>query len=227
MDNENNEMNENNEKKKLTDLQLRIVQGIAGILSAAALIASIYISGLYSQSGSQNILLEYLFIIVFVVIIFVRRRVETKFRIRMNFYNLILIDGILAGILIYFTMAFEPKSNFDIDPLYKILIAVGIGLIIIGLGILFPLMRYRKRMEKGTIVPIRIPEPTEEEAKKEGARSNRNASAGSGRSITQQIAEMTKELEGSGPDINPEKTGDESGSNADNDIESEESQEDE
>jgi hypothetical protein len=206
---ENNNTDNNNidgpvqEKKKLTDMQLRIVQGIAGLLSAAALIVSIYVSGLKSSEG--NILMQYLFLIIFVLIIFGRRSIENKFRLRLNFYNLVLIDGILGGILIYFILlANNPESGLKLDFIYQLLIIIGIVLIIIGLGIVYPYLRYRKRKAEDKLIPIRIPEPKEGEEDK-NAKPGRYA-VKTGPSISSQIADMTKELEGTGPVIHRDET---------------------
>jgi hypothetical protein len=173
-------------KKKLTDMQLRIVQAVAGVLCAAALMVTIALS-----SQLQGIL-SYAFLVIFLIITFGRRWVENKYRIRLNFFNLVLIDGILAGILIFVVSIFNnPKVTTGISETAELLIIIGIVLVILGLGIAYPYIRYRKRLENGTVIPIRIPEKTEEEQEAE-----RNASTASGASsIYKQMAEMAKELE--------------------------------
>lgn len=173
------------EKKKLTDTQLRIAQGIAGIVSAAVLMVTIGLS-----SSLQGIL-SYLFVAVFVVITIGRRWVENKYRVRLNFFNLVLIDGILAGIFVYLIMIFYfPKTPVAMTDLVKLLIVVGVALFILVLGVVVPFLRYKKRKENDTLVPIRVPEKTEEEAN-----ADKNTQYGGRPSIAQQIAEMTKELE--------------------------------
>lgn len=177
------------EKKKLTDNQLRLVQGIAGIISAAALMVSIAFSQALTQISD---LLGYLFVAVFVVITIGRRWVENKYRLRLNFFSLVLIDGIMAGMLIMLIILFYyNKEPIQMPDIVKLLIIIGILLVILVLGIGLPLLRYLKRKEKGEVPPIRIPEKTEEEKERE-SRNNQN----NGRpSIAQQIAEMTRELE--------------------------------
>ncbi|MGE5494013.1 MAG: hypothetical protein ACM3S4_01785 [Burkholderiales bacterium] len=174
------------EKKKLTDTQLRIVQAIAGVLCAAALMVTIALS-----SQLQGIL-SYAFLVIFLIITFGRRWVENKYMIRLNFFNLVLIDGILAGILIFVISIFNnPTVTTSISETAELLIIIGIVLVILGLGIVYPYLRYRKRLENGTVIPIRIPEKTEEEKEAES-----KASAASGpSSIYKQMAEMAKELE--------------------------------
>ena len=177
------------EKNKLTDDQLRLAQGVAGIICAAALMVSIFFSQQLSQISG---LLGYLFVVVFLVITLGRRWVENKYRLRLNFFNLVLIDGILAGIIVYVVMIFYfPQVPIEISDLGKALIVTGSCLVLFGLGIAFPLWRYHKRKVNGTVRPIRIPEKTEEEKEKEARSVQSNGHS----SIERQIAEMTKELE--------------------------------
>ncbi len=173
-------------KKKLTDMQLRIVQAVAGALCAAALMVTI------SLSSQMQGILSYAFVVIFLIITFGRRWVENKYRIRLNFFNLVLIDGIMAGILIFVISIFNsPSVTTGLSETVELLIIIGIVLIILGLGIAYPYLRYRKRLEKGIVLPIRIPEKTEEEQEAE-----RKASAAAGpSSVYKQMAEMAKELE--------------------------------
>ena len=176
------------EKKKLTDNQLRAVQGVAGIICAAALMVTI------GLSSSLEGLLSYLFVGVFIVITIGRRWVENKYRLRLNFFNLVLIDGIMAGILVYLILMFYfPITPVAMSETAKLLIVIGFVLVILLLGIGWPLLRYSKRKQNGTVLPIRIPEKTEEEVNAERAAQNGGRS-----SIAQQIADMTKELEEKG-----------------------------
>ena len=171
------------EKKKLTDTQLRIVQGVAAVLAAAALMVTI------SLSNSLGGILQYSFLVVFVIVIFGRRWVETKFRLRLNFFNLVLIVSIMVGIFIYLVLAFySPGSEIQLSDTLKTLMLVGVALLTLVLGIALPLRLYFKRKEKGTLVPIRLPEKTEEEEKQP-------VNCGP-KSIAQQIEEMTRELDG-------------------------------
>jgi hypothetical protein len=173
------------EKKKLTDNQLRIFQAVAAVLCAAALMITI------SLSSSMEGIFQYAFLVIFVIITFGRRWVENKFRLRLNFFNLILIDSIMVGILIYLIAVFyNPAVNTGLSDTIELLIVIGVVILILVLGFGLPYRTYLKRKEKGTLVPIRIPEKTEEE--KEAERNN--ASSGQS-SIARQIAEMTKELD--------------------------------
>jgi hypothetical protein len=179
------------EKRKLTDNQLRLVQAIAGALCAAALMVSIMIASMPFSKG--NLLLEYLFVIVFVIITIGRRRIETRFRLRLNLFNLVMIVGIMIGIYIYVVNLFyNPEAGVKLGDTEKVLILVGILLAILALGFGLPFWRYSKRKAKGTLAPIRIPEKTEEEQKEE---ERRNVSRGGHSSVAQQIAEMQRELE--------------------------------
>lgn len=155
-------------KKKLTDTQLRLVQVIAGIISAAALVASMFIPSTLSEKGviAKDDLLNYLFVVVFLAVMFGRRTIENKYRLRTGLFSLTLIVGILFGILVYvIRMFYLPDSPAAaMAEIYKVLIIVGAVLVILILGVLLPYLRYRKRVENGTLLPVRIPEKKEETA---------------------------------------------------------------
>jgi len=182
------------EKKRLTDFQLRLVQAAAGLVSAAALIASIYVSN--ASYASQNMLLQYLFIIVFVILMIIRRQVETRLRIRMSFYNLVLIDGILAGILFFFIVNSDTiKSDLKIDDTWRAVIIAGVSLLIVAVGILLPLFRYLKKKAAGTLAPMRFPEKKEETPDENAAKEFRELTT------AQKIELMAKELEQREPPV--------------------------
>ena len=182
------------EKKRLTDFQLRLVQAAAGLVSAAALIASIYVSN--ASYASQNMLLQYLFIIVFVILMIIRRQVETRLRIRMSFYNLVLIDGILAGILFFFIVNSDTiKSDLKIDDTWRAVIIAGVSLLIVAVGILLPLFRYLKKKAAGTLAPMRFPEKKEETPDENAAKEYRELTT------AQKIELMAKELEQREPPV--------------------------
>lgn len=173
------------EKKKLTDNQLRLTQGIAGVLAAAALMVSILLS------PQLEGLLQYLFVVVFIVITMGRRWFENKYRMRLNFFNLVMIVGIMIGIYIFLVISFySPDSAIKLGDTEKLLILIGALLVILLLGFGLPIWLHFKRKAKGTTLPIRIPEKTEEEEKAEQAKGSYGRS-----SIAQQMAEMQKELE--------------------------------
>ena len=178
-------------KEKLTDKQLRIAQAVAGILSAIALIISIFLAS--TKAAEDNALLQYLFLIVFIIIMVVRRRIETKFRLRLNLFSLVLIDGILAGVLLFAVVAFyySPANNqVALDEPYKALIVAGIALLLVVLGIVLPLIRYFKRRENGTLVPIRLPEEPEKPETSEEEPADEGPST-----LERRIAEMTRDLD--------------------------------
>jgi len=170
------------EKKKLTDNQLRLVQGVAGAVCAAVMMITMSIPDLST----------YAFLATFVVIMIGPRWVERKYRLRLNFFSLVLLNGIMVGILIMLisNLYYSDKPLFTSEPL-KLLVIIGVALIIVVLGFTLPLLRYKKRREKGEVKPIRIPEKTEEEQEKE----NRSIQNNGHSSIAQQIAEMARELE--------------------------------
>ena len=181
-------------KKKLTDTQLRIVQVIAGILSAAALVVSMFIPSTLVEKGiiAKDDLLNYLFVVVFLAIMFGRRTIENKYRLRLGLYSLALINGILFGILIYVIRIFyTPESTIStLAEIYKILIIIGVVLVILVLGVLLPYLRYRKRVQTNTLPPIRIPE------KKEDTHAESSSTVNDGTmSIEQKIAAMMADID--------------------------------
>ena len=163
LDLQNDDSQLNESKKKLTDMQLRIIQAIAGILCAAALVLSMYIptSLVENRVIESDSLINYAFVVVFLIIMVGRRSIENKYRLRLGLFSLALINGILIGILLYAIRIFNnPKSGamYELDNTYKALIIVGVILIVLVLGVLLPYLRYKKRLENGTLTPIRIPE---------------------------------------------------------------------
>jgi flagellar basal body-associated protein FliL len=175
------------QKKKLTDMQLRIVQVVAGILSAAALIVSLFfLRPSEDTTSTSGGLLQYTFLIVFLIIMFGRRRIEAKYRLRLSLYGLVLIDGIFAGIILYVLIT----PQFLADSVWRTVILIGGVVLLLAFGIGWPLMRYFKRKENGTLPPIRLPEkeePKEGEEKKE--------EVGGPLTTEQKIAEMMREME--------------------------------
>jgi Na+/proline symporter len=181
-------------KKKLTDKQLRIVQVVAGVISAVALVLSMFIPStlLEKKIIDQNSLINYLFVAVFVVIMFGRRRIETKYRLRLNLFSLTLIDGIVVGVLFYAVrILYSPTST--IPDVYRVLIIVGVSLAVLVLGVLVPYLRYRKRVAEGTLHPIRIPEPEPKEPSEEAGEEHAEETGQS--SIELKVAAMLREMD--------------------------------
>ena len=163
LDFQNDDSQPEENKKKFTDKQLRIIQAIAGIVCAAALVLSMYIPTYLVENRviESDSLINYSFVVVFLIIMVGRRSIENKHRLRLGLFSLTLINGILAGILLYAVrMFYDPKSGaaYELDNIYKILIIIGVLLVILVVGILLPVLRYKKRVAEGTLIPIRIPE---------------------------------------------------------------------
>ncbi len=173
-------------KKKFSDTQLRVFQAIAGLISAAALVLSLFLlRPSTDDSSSQGGLLQYTFLIVFLVIMFGRRWVENKFRLRLNFFSLVMIDGLMGGILLFMLFA----SQFSELGVWRTVILIGGTVLLLAFGIGMPLLRYLKRKKEGTVPPIRVPEKKQDPEKK--AEESHGPST-----IDQQIAEMMRELDG-------------------------------
>ena len=171
------------QKKKPTDKQLRVIQVIVGFVSAAALMVSLYLPVLMNVA-EENSLLQYSFLVVFLIIMFGRRWVENKYRLRLNLFGLVLIDGILAGILLLVLFAPLPM-----DATLKLAILIGGTLLLLILGIGWPLLRYRKRLENGTLASVRLPEP--KETKKDAEEPTDDGTL----SVEQKIALMMRDLD--------------------------------
>lgn len=180
-------------KEKLTEQQLRIVQIIAGILSGGALIVSLFVVG---RLAGDNVILTYLWLVVFVIIMFGRRFIEKKFRLRLFLYNLVLVDTLVVVILIYLgIMFFTPASTPEEaivgwSDAVKLVVIIVPALALLVLGVIMPLIRYKKRVEDGTLRSVRLPEPKEEEETDEPSEPTGPMS------IEQQVAAMTKEIDG-------------------------------
>jgi hypothetical protein len=182
--------NEAEGKKKLTDMQLRILQAIAGIISAAALLVSLFYMPKLAETNS---LLQYLFLVIFLIIMFGRRSIENKYRLRLNLFGLVLIDGIMAGIVAYMLI-----SPIELPTVWRLVILIGGIVLMLGLGVAWPLIRYFKRKANGTLPPIRLPEKKDlPEAQQ--AQENRPMT------IEEKIAEMTRELDEQAPQGEGEK----------------------
>ncbi len=178
-------------KQKLTDTQLRILQIVAGIISAAALFLAIYLPSVLIKNDENN-LLNYAFVVVFLVIMMGRRSIENKYRLRLNLFSLTLMDGILGAVIIFATLSLYSGNNDALSNLsdtVKILIIVGLSLLLLIAGILVPLLRYFKRKANGTLSPIRLPEKPEPEE------TSAEADEDGPMTIEQKVAAMTRELE--------------------------------
>jgi len=176
--------NEADGKKKLTDMQLRIVQAVAGVLSAAALLVSLFFM---QDLAEVNSLLQYLFLVIFLVIMFGRRSIENKYRLRLNLFGLVMIDGIMAGILVFVLV-----SPIELATVWKLVILIGGLVLLLVFGVGWPLLRYFKRKANGTLPPIRIPEK-KDDPEVQKVQENRPMT------IEEKIAEMTRELDEQNP----------------------------
>jgi hypothetical protein len=187
--------NEAEGKKKLTDMQLRILQAIAGIISAAALLVSLFYMPKLAETNS---LLQYLFLVIFLIIMFGRRSIENKYRLRLNLFGLVLIDGIMAGILLYLGIVVFSSPENTIPPVWQAVILVAGCVLLLGGGVAWPLIRYFKRKANGTLPPIRLPEK-KDDPEAQQALENRPMT------IEEKIAEMTRELDEQAPQSEKEK----------------------
>ena len=189
----------NETKAKLTDTQLRVLQVTIGIISAVALLASLFLPNFL---GNTNTLISYLWLVIFVIVMFGRRWIERRYNMRLALYNLAMLDTLAIIIVIYGSLLFfapqvfpEGSATVEWSIAIKLLLVIGIGLIILIFGIILPASRYFKRKEEGTLRPIRLPEP-EEINEEEDPGQNEEDDAHAGLSPLEiQIMEMTKDLD--------------------------------
>ena len=154
-------MNTENEtgalKRKLTDNQLRALQIVAGIVSAIAMVAALYLPQRVFNV-EPNDLLNYSFVVVFLIITFGRRSIENKYRLRLGLFSLSLMLGIFAGVILFVVdMFYSSEQNIALSEEIKTLILIGLVLLLI-VGITIPAMRFFKRKSEGNLRPIRLPE---------------------------------------------------------------------
>lgn len=197
-------------KQKLTDSQLRVIQLVAGIISAIALIVALFFIG---PSSAEKSFLQYLWLIIFAVVMFGRRWVERRFNMRLALYNLAMLDSLALLIIFYVSLIFfapsvitsiqlffmpsAPQESLGIDTIsttIKVLIVVGASLLVAILGIILPITRYVKRKDEGTLAPIRLPEPEEIEDEDEESEEQMDESSKLS-PLERQIMEMSQELD--------------------------------
>lgn len=190
-------MSETETKRKLTDSQLRVIQVAAGIIASIALLAALFIAG---PNAGDNVLLQYLWIIIFAVVMFGRRWVERRFNMRLALYNLAMLDTLAILIVIYASILFFAPGVLGAEELamsmpVKLLIVIGVGLLVIIFGIILPISRYFKRKEEGTLRPIRLPDPEEITVEEEEEAKDEDPSLAGLSPLERQIMEMTKDLD--------------------------------
>lgn len=190
-------MSETETKRKLTDSQLRVIQVVAGIIASIALLAALFIAG---PNAGDNVLLQYLWIIIFAVVMFGRRWIERRFNMRLALYNLAMLDTLAILIVIYASILFFAPGVLGAEELamsmpVKLLIVIGVGLLVIIFGIILPISRYFKRKEEGTLRPIRLPDPEEITVEEEEEAKDEDPSLSGLSPLERQIMEMTKDLD--------------------------------
>ncbi len=176
-------------KKKLTDTQLRVAQIVIGIVAAIVLFLSIILPTMLVSD--ENSLLNYAFVVVFLVVMMGRRSIENKYRLRLNLFSLALMDGILASVIVFAILGFYSNTEdvlTNLSNTVKILIIAGLCALLFILGILVPAMRYFKRRANGTLPPIRIPEKPKTEEEQSEPEEDRPMT------VEEKIAAMSRDL---------------------------------
>ena len=79
--------------KQLTEKQLNFWQRFLGIVAGIGIWLAIYFG-----SESDNILLQYLFIIIFAVVIFGQRKIERSLDMRLALFTKFWLIGLIIGL---------------------------------------------------------------------------------------------------------------------------------
>ena len=93
--------------EKLTEKQMKIVQIVAGIVTAGIIWVSIWVSRFADDISNDlgKFVVQYLFIIIFVIVMFGQRFIENKYQIRIKHFRIALIVGLAIGIVVYLILA--------------------------------------------------------------------------------------------------------------------------
>ncbi|MBC5647263.1 hypothetical protein [Christensenella tenuis] len=83
--------------KQLTEKQLNFWQKFLGIVAGIGIWLAIYFG-----SESDNILLQYLFLIIFVVVIFGQRKIERSLDMRLTLFTKFWLIGLVIGLGLFF-----------------------------------------------------------------------------------------------------------------------------
>lgn len=79
--------------KNLTEKQINFLQIFLGLVAGIGIWAAIYFG-----SESDNIILQYLFLIIFVVIIFGQRKIERTYEIQLKVFTKFWLIGLVIGL---------------------------------------------------------------------------------------------------------------------------------
>lgn len=85
--------------KQVTEKQLKFLQIFLGIVAGIGIWLAIYFG-----SEADNVLLQYLFIIIFAAIIFIQRAVERKIDQRLTLFTKFWLIGLIIGLGIFILM---------------------------------------------------------------------------------------------------------------------------
>lgn len=93
--------------KKLTEKQIDFLQIFLGLVAGIGIWVAIYFG-----SGSNNIILQYLFLAIFLGIIFGQRKIERTYDIRLTKFTKFWLIGLLVGLGLFVLVGFLSGQMF-------------------------------------------------------------------------------------------------------------------
>ncbi len=87
--------------KKLTEKQIDFLQIFVGLVAGLGIWAAIYLG-----SNSDNIILQYLFLGIFLVVIFSQRKIERTYDIRLTKFTKFWLIGLIIGLGLFILVGF-------------------------------------------------------------------------------------------------------------------------
>ena len=82
--------------KKLTEKQIDFLQIFLGLVAGIGIWVAIYFG-----SGSDNVILQYLFLAIFLVVIFSQRKIERTYEIRLTKFTKFWLIGLVIGLAVF------------------------------------------------------------------------------------------------------------------------------
>lgn len=94
--------------KNLTESQIKFLQIFLGLAAGIGIWLSIYFG-----SQSDNVILQYLFLIIFVVVIFSQRAIERKTGVPLKVFTKFWLIGLIVGLGMYLLIGLGTGKLFN------------------------------------------------------------------------------------------------------------------
>ncbi|MEG0256964.1 MAG: hypothetical protein RR632_01540 [Christensenella sp.] len=82
--------------KKLTEKQIKFLQIFSGIVAGIGIWVAIYFG-----SRSQNIIMQYLFLAIFLVVVFAQRKIERTYDMKLILFTKSWLIGLVIGLVLF------------------------------------------------------------------------------------------------------------------------------